>query len=122
MKKIIANSLIVSGLLVLTGCATVANTTIFPTEGGIYQAISTSSSGNDALKDNIKKASDTCQQQGKSFVVISQKSRYHGVDQNLKRMANMASDVAFFNSGAFLPTSSLSSSDDYKVTTFFKCK
>ena len=122
MQKIITNSLIVSGLLVLAGCATMANTTIFPTEGGVYQAISTSSSGNAALKDNIKKATDTCQQQGKSFVVISQKIRYHGVDQNLKKMANMASDAAFFSSGAFIPTSSLSSSDDYKVTTVFKCK
>lgn len=122
MKKNIAASVLVSGMLIVTGCATMANTTIFPNDGGVYQAISTSSSGNAALKDSIKKAQHTCQQQGKSFVVISQQTSYNGVDPNLKKMANLASDTVFFSSGAFVPTGALSSDEDYKVTTVFKCQ
>ena len=122
MKKNIAVSLLGSGMLMITGCGTMANTTIFPNEGGVYQAVSMSSSGNAALKDSIKKASDTCQKQGKSFVVVSQQTSYEGVDPNLKKMAHLASDAAFFSSGAFVPTGALSSNEDYKVTTVFKCQ
>lgn len=120
MKKNIAVTLLGCGVLFLTGCAT--NTTIFPSEGGVYQAISTSSSGNDALKESIKEAKKTCEKQGKSFVVVSQQSSYHGVDRDLKKVANLASDAAFFSSGVFVPTGALSANDDYKVTTIFKCK
>lgn len=123
MKKIVQEICFGSGLLVLAGCAINAHTTVMPMEDNTYQAISTSRSGQDALDDNVKKASETCQKQGKSYAVVSQKNYYEGVDPNLKKMANMASDVAFFSkSGAFVPTQSLSSDDDYKVVTVFRCK
>lgn len=123
MKKTVRKVYVGASLLALVGCAMNAHTTIMPMEDSTYQAISTSRSGQDALDDNVKKASETCQKQGKSYAVVSQNNYYQGVDPNLKKMANMASDVAFFSkSGAFVPTHSLSSDDDYKVVTVFRCK
>ena len=120
MKKIITNTLILSGVLVLTSCA--PSTIIYPTEGNTYTAIATGNSDKYALQETIKDATETCKKQNKSFVVVSQKTRYQGMDPNLKKMANMASDAAFFNSGAFVPTTSLSSNDDYKVIMVFRCQ
>lgn len=123
MKKIVRKICIGSSLLALTACGINAHTSVMPMEDHTYQAISTSRSGQDALDDNLKKAAETCQKQGKNYAVVSQKNYYNGIDQNLKKVANAASDVAFFSrANAFIPTSALSSSDDYKVVTVFRCK
>lgn len=109
-------------VIVLSGCATAVNTELFPIENGRYKAISTSSSETAALKDNLAKADEQCKKHGKSYVVISQNTRYSGVDKNFKKVAGLASDAAFFTSNTFIPTSALNSDDDYRVITLFRCK
>jgi hypothetical protein len=122
MKRKLASSLLGASVLIMTGCATFVDTTVFPAEGNLYHAVSTSSTESAAMKDGLKKAENTCNKQKKSFIVVSQHTEYHGVDPRMKRMANVASDAAFFSAGAFVPTSGLTSDDDYKVTTVFKCQ
>ncbi len=122
MIKKISLVMSLSALLSLVGCAATSSTTIFPMEQGTVKAITTSSDQNAALKDNLAKIEQYCQKQGKSYVVIAQKNSYDGVDKDVKKAANMASDIAFMTSNTFVPTTSLDSDTDNKVVTKFKCK
>jgi hypothetical protein len=122
MIKKISLAVSLAGLLSLVGCAATSNTTVFPMEQGTVKAITTSSDQNAALKDNLAEVEQYCQKQGKSYVVIAQKSSYEGMDKDIKKAANMASDVAFMTSNTLVPTSSLTSDTDNKVVTKFKCK
>ena len=108
-------------VLLLTGCATAVKTNILPL-GDAYQAISTSSDEQTAIGDAITQATSRCQQQGKTLAVVRQTSTYRGVDKGLKEVANVASDIAFMTTRAYVPSgSSFTHDDDYLVKTTFKC-
>ena len=122
MNKKLGSTLLGLGLLAMAGCDDFGDAIVFPAEGDVFYAVSTSSDEASAMRYGLHKANETCQQQGKSYVVVSQESRYRGMNRDVKKMAQASADTAFFNGGPHVSTQKLSSYDDYKVTTVFRCQ
>jgi len=118
VKKYIILSI---SILTLASCAATAQTTIYPKEGGTFVAISTSTDQSVALKDTIEKIESYCKDKGESYVIVSQGNVYSGVNKDLKKVANIASSIVVATSTTFIPTGMISSDDDNKTSTVFKC-
>lgn len=106
------STFIVSALSFLYGCA---STTVFPEGNNRYSLVSTSFSESSALEDAKKKATEVCNQQNQTLIVLKHKSVYQGIDKRDKAIIDIADTVLNGN------TTSTSNSDDYKVTMKFRC-
>jgi hypothetical protein len=98
--------------ILLVGCA---STTIYPEGKGNFSLVTTSAEQGYAEKDAEKKAAEYCTGLGKSLVVISHKTEYHGPDKNNAAVIGLAS--AILTRGP----NPAQSNQDYEVTMKFTC-
>jgi protein involved in ribonucleotide reduction len=103
--------------LLVISCAT---TRIMPHADGSYIMVANSASEGYAYDAAIKDAEKFCEKKGKKFAVLSQDSRYQGMDKNAKAIIGVIGAVNPNNQNNY--SNSTSSQDDYKVEIKFQCK
>ena len=115
------NTILIS-ILSLSGCATspkIGN--VIPSEGGIYQAVSTGESRDSALESALYTAEKTCKARKMQHIVLDQKIEYKGIlTEDSNKNLDKAQEIIVAATGKWLPT--LSSEDDYKINMRFKCE
>jgi hypothetical protein len=105
------------GLLELGSCAS-AKTRIFPREGGDYLLVASSYSESAAYDAAVEDGTEYCRKQGKTFVMVDEKSEYKGMDKDAKVAIGVAGAVL----GQPQVSQSTRSMDDNKVSVSFRCK
>lgn len=101
-------------MLFVAGCA---STTIYPEGKDTYSLVSTSQDQGYAEKDAKEKAEKYCMEHGKSLVVVSHQSAYHGVSKDNAALIGLASSMLTHGD----PANPAHSNSDYEVTMKFKC-
>lgn len=103
----------------ITACSTL-KTTVIPQSQNKYTVVATAEKQSTAIDGAIKKAQKVCVAKGKKLIVVSHHTQYQGAGKTLGQVTKMASDVAFFDAGEFMPSSR--SDEDYKSTVVFSCQ
>lgn len=101
----------------LAGCAHTAP--VIPEEGGVFVAQAAGDSREDALKQALHTAQSTCEQRGKSPIVVDSKQGYNGLVS--ERTADAISKVKDAAGPLAIGIPSLSDGD-YKLQLTFKCE
>jgi len=104
--------------LLISACASVPKdvpTRILPREDGSISAISVAGEADTAATANVEKANRYCEAQGGRAVFSDEETEYQGI---LTRRGETISKVIKRIPGA---EGDLTSNDDYRVTTRFKC-
>lgn len=113
-SKMAIAALVVSAL---AGCAHTAP--VIPEEGGIFVAQAAGDSRDDALKQALRTAHKTCEERGKSPIVVQSKQGYDGlVSEKTGDAISKVKDVAGAL-GAGVPSLT---DGDYKLQLTFKCE
>lgn len=102
-------------LLLLSACAADVSTRVLPREDGTISAISVAREEATAAVSNIEKADGYCKAQDRQAVYLDEETEYQGVltkrgeaaSRILKRIPSIGDEVT--------------SDEDYRVTTRFKC-
>ena len=109
-------------VVVVMGCSTTSNTTLLPEQNNTYKVISFASTESAANKSAVSRATDVCNQSGKSMVVLNHASKYQGgLTKGDKQLIKTGSEIASLIDGQNLSVDP-SSSDDYKVVIEFQCQ
>ena len=104
------------------GCSTTSNTTLLPEKDNTYKVISFGSTESGANKSAVSRATDVCNQSGKSMVVLNHASKYQGgLAKGDKQLIKTGSEIASLLDGQDLSVDP-SSADDYKVVIEFQCQ
>lgn len=98
----------------LSGCA---HTHVFAQTDGTFLMIASSDTEARAYSAAQKKSQEHCEDLGKRFLMVSQRSSYQGMEKNTKAIINTFGVVAE-RPDVYGATSS---TDDYKVEMTFKC-
>lgn len=108
--------------IVLIGCSTPSNTVVLPEKNGIYQVITFGSSETKANKAAVAKATDVCNSEGKSMLVLKHASKYQGgLAKGDKELIKAGTELASLIENKDLSIDP-SSSNDYKVIMKFQCQ
>lgn len=122
MKAVCGSMLL---LLVLVSCA---STEIFEKADGNYSLIAHSFSESYAFSAAKEDGQKHCQALGKKFALVDQKTRYQGLDKNVKAGLGIVNSVIQLhtnnsnNSNNSNTYGDGSSGDDYRVEITFTCK
>ena len=113
------NGSILIAVLLLSGCANdpaAVPTRILPREDGTISAISVAGEADVAATANVEKANRYCEAQGGRAVFSDEETEYQGI---LTKRGETISKVIKRIPGA---DGDVTSDEDYRVTTRFKCQ
>jgi hypothetical protein len=119
IKKSLMLSVVVLAATGITACSTL-KTTVIPQSQNKYTVVATAEKQSTAIDGAIKKAQKVCAAKGEKLIVVSHHTKYQGAGKTLGQVTKMASDVAIFDAGEFMPSSR--SDEDYKSTVVFSCQ
>jgi hypothetical protein len=112
----VRNGAVVLALVVFSSaCAARVSTRMLPREDGTVAAISVAREESTAAVAGVKRANEYCEQRAARAVFLGEETKYQGVlTERTSRVARVARNVPFLGD-------ELTSDEDYRVTTRFKC-
>jgi hypothetical protein len=106
---------ILLGFSFLSCCMTSVDSRLLPREDGTISAISVARDESPAAARNVSEANRYCEEQDKNAVFASETTEYQGVlTQRGGALARIAKNIPAVGSR-------LTSDEDYRVTTTFRC-
>jgi hypothetical protein len=102
-------------ILLLSACATDVATRVLPREDGTISAISVARAEDVAATANVEKANRYCEERDGRAIFIDEETEYQGI---LTKRGEAASRIIKKIPGI---DGELTSDEDYRVTTRFKC-
>jgi len=119
--RILGVMILLSGMLLVSACATNTTATVIPQANNTYTVTATAAQEADATQAAIKKAKETCEQTKQQLIVMHTKSHYQGsIDRETRDIADNAANILGSVNNAYIP--GVSSKYDYKVDMNFRCK
>lgn len=102
-------------ILLLSACAADVATRVLPREDGTISAISVARQEEVAATANVEKANRYCEEQDRRAVFVDEETEYQGI---LTKRGEVVSKIIKKIPGV---DGELTSDEDYRVTTRFKC-